>query len=204
MDVMKTARRRYFHQSESAREHGEFTRRQVKASGAWDSDWNAPSKSVKAQIGFANHLNETLPPEAMAVLNTPKPLRLDQFRHQLKRWRIESGNLHHNDCPSRRLRKIEYIAALEFGFNPRKAATGRIHAHVLLYNLHSIRLDDLRQLWREMNQIKNPEEPLIQPYTPGPEGILYSLKSYGSDVDLIEISPKLSRQSDDVFCLEKA
>jgi hypothetical protein len=192
MDIAKTARRRYFHLNQSARECGAFDRREVRSSSdSWEPDWSVEHKSTRGQIEFSNYLNERLPPSAIAVLNTPKPLHLREFSRKLQLFRIESANLHPSPCPSRRERKIEYIAALEVGYNPRKAVCGRSHAHVLLYNLGSIRLEDLASTWRQLNDIKDVAEPQIQPYTLGPEGILYCLKSLGSDADSVIISPKL-------------
>ena len=224
-ELEKTARRRYLHQAQSVWACGAFIRREVNYSTeswgpdqsecaadrdarnteAWGPDWSAPHRIVPAQIELAKHLNENLPPEAIATLNTPKPIGPDHFRRQIERLRLQSAKLHRSPCPPRHRRKIEYIAALEYGFNPRKAepgtksvtgkeaATGRLHAHVLLYNLGGIRLEDLAQRWRELNCIKNVKEPHIRQYTRGPEGILYCLKSYGSDVDLIHFSPRLHR-----------
>lgn len=205
-EIEKKVRRRYFNQSQSARECGEFDRREVRLSEySWGRDWSAPSRSVAHQNLFANYISDTFPPEAIATLNTPKPLHIGEFCRRIELLRVESQNLHRTDCPSRRHRRIEYIAALEVGLNPRaserememvvalnrrKASKGRVHAHVPLYNLHSIRLEDLAQRRREINQIKKLDEPLIQPYTPGPEGILYCLKSLGSDADNIILSTK--------------
>lgn len=193
MDILRTTRGRYLHQSQSVGSSWEFTRRQVKASGdSWGLDWSAPSRNTKAQVELARHISKHLPPGAMAVLNTPHRLSTTEFRHKLEALRNRSATLHRRGCPPRRLRKLEYIAALEYGQNPRNAATGKLHAHVLLYNLAFIRLEDIAQEWRGLNHMTNPNEPLIRPYTPGMEGILYCLKSLGSDVDMIHISPKLS------------
>jgi hypothetical protein len=167
--------------------------RQVKAStDCWGLDWSAPSRNISAQLALATYINEYLRPEAITVLNTPIPVGTCEFRRRLEALRISSAKLHRSNCPSRRFRKLEYIAALEFGQNPRAAAAGRLHAHVLLYNLGSIRFEDLAQRWRELNHLKKVEEPLIHRYAPGPEGILYCLKALGSDVDMIYFSSKLS------------
>ena len=221
-EIEKNVRRRYFQQSYAAQQSEMLTRTEVnfcrdtldpkyesnptRHGQPWGIDWSAPNRIVKLQNEFANFVN-SFPPEAIATLNTPKPLSFDGIRRRIERWRVDSGKLHRTDCPPRRSRKIEYVAALEVGLNPRKAAperevgtvvgfnrrraaTGRVHAHVLLYNLHSIRLEDLGRLWREINQIKKLDEPLIGPYTPGLEGIQYCLKSLGSDADNIILSPK--------------
>jgi hypothetical protein len=102
-----------------------------------------------------------------------KRLGSDEFRRRLEDLRIISATLHRSEYPPRRFRKIACIAALEYGFNPLRAASGRLHVHVLLFNLRSIRLDDLAQRWRELNRIRNLKEPVVHRYTPGPEGILY-------------------------------
>jgi hypothetical protein len=129
----------------------------------------------------------------MAVLYTPDRLDPTEFRRRVERWRIRSAKLHpSSSCPPRRFRKLEYILALEFGLYPATAVTGRLHAHVLLYKLGAILLEDLAREWRELNGIENPDEPLMQRYTPGPEGVLYCLKTLGTDVDLIYFSRKLS------------
>ena len=159
---------------------------------SWGPEWSCPSRHTAIQRAFAGYLDEHFRPDAIAILNTPSPLGLARFRTQLSEWRNSSENLHPRGlCPSRSNRKFEYIASLEYGLNPRRAREGRLHAHVLLYNLNSMRLEDIARQWRELNKIKNPEEPLLRPYTPGPEGILYALKSWGSDVDLVHFSPKL-------------
>ena len=174
----------------------ELARRQVKASrDSWGPDWSAQDRNMTAQVALANYIDERLRPEATVVLYTPDRLDTTEFRRRVEAWRIRSAKLHPSGfCPSRRFRKLEYILALEYGSNPKRAATGRLHGHALLYNLQSIRLEDLAIEWRELNDIRNPDEPLIQRYTPGPEGILYCLKTLGTDVDLIYFSRKLSLQ----------
>ena len=200
--IRKTARLRYLHQSQTVGQGPEFMKSQVRNSSSWEPDWSLAGQHALAQIEFANYLDQELPPQAMAILNTPTPLHPSQFRTQLQTWRVRSAKLHRGVCPPRRDRKIEYIASLEYGFNPCKAPTGRLHAHVLLYNLGSILLADLGEQWRKLHGIKDLNEPVITPYTPGPEGILYALKAYGSDADMIYFSPKLSlpATADPGFC----
>jgi hypothetical protein len=168
---------------------------QVKTSGSWGPDWSAQHRNTAAQIALANYIDEHFPPEATPVPYTPDRLQTPEFRRRIERWRIRSTKLHPSgSCPSRRFRKLEYIAALEYGSHPKTAATGRAHAHVLLYNLGCIPLEDLAREWRELNDVRKPDEPLLQRYEPGPEGILYCLKTLGTDVDLIYFSRKLSLQ----------
>jgi hypothetical protein len=193
MTTSTKARMRYIHQAQSLGDAKDLTRWQIKHSGnSWGPDWSLLSRNPEAQIEFADFIHEKLRPKAIAVLNTTAPISANEFHRRLRDWRIASGNLHRGECPRRRDRKLEYIAAIEHGFNPRRAATGRLHAHVLLFNLGSIRLCDLGQTWRDLNKIKDPLEPLIEKYRPGTEGILYCLKSFGSDADMISFSPKLS------------
>jgi hypothetical protein len=73
-----------------------------------------------------------------------------------------------------------------------KGGSSRLHGHVLLFNLGKIPPVDLAAEWRELNDIKNLDEPLITTYQPGPDGARYSLKTLGTDVDLIYFSRKLS------------
>jgi len=195
MQLERAARIRYLRQSRTVRDSKQFMRRQMRVPGnPWGVDWSAVERNIAVQIELAHFIAGTVSPEAYAVLNTPFKLSIDGFRRRLRTWRTRSAWLHRHDCPPRTLRKLEYLAALEYGAHPRKAVVGRLHAHVLLYNLGSMRLGDLAQVWRELNYIKNEQEPLIQPYKPGIEGILYNLKSYGSEVDLIDFSPKFSHQ----------
>jgi hypothetical protein len=192
MDIKK-ASFRYIYQSQSVGDSKAFPKLQVKVAGnPWDIDWSRRSLDTNSQLEFSAYLAQHLRPEAVTVLNTSAPLTIAPFLNRLKELRDGSANLHRVHCPPRHLRKLEYIAALEYGFNPRTASEGRLHAHVLLYNLNAMQLEDIGALWRRLNRIRNPEEPLIYRYTPGTEGIQYSIKAYGSDVDSIYISPKLS------------
>jgi hypothetical protein len=193
MDKMQaTARRRYLHQSHPTGQGPGFRKQQIRNSSSWNPDWSLVTKHCMTQIDFANYLDQNHRPQAMAILNSRKPLHPAQLRTQLQSWRNRSSKLHLGTCPPRHARKIEFIASLEYGFNPRKAPIGRIHAHLLLYNLGSIRLDDLGELWRKVSGVTDLHEPVIKPYQPGPEGILYTIKAYGSDADMIYISPKLA------------
>ena len=187
-------RLRYSRCSRCRAQSWEFAKRQVRVSrNSWGPDWSARQRNITAQIALANYIDEHLPPEATAVLYTPDRLDTTEFRRRVERWRIRSRKLHPSGfCPSRRLRKLEYILALEYGSRPKTAEAGRLHAHVLLYNLGSVPLEELAREWRELNDIRKPEEPLLQRYTPGPAGILYCLKTLGSDADLIYFSRKLS------------
>jgi len=195
-NVTDATRLSYIRHAWSSGSSWEFAKRQVKASrDSWGPDYSALLRNTTAQTALANYIDERLRPEATAVLYTPDRLDTTEFRRRVEAWRIRSARLHPSGfCPSRRFRKLEYILALEYGSNPKRAATGRLHGHALLYNLQSIRLEDLAIEWRELNDIRNPDEPLLQRYTPGPEGILYCLKTLGTDVDLIYFSRKLSLQ----------
>jgi hypothetical protein len=195
-NVTNQTRLSYIRHAQSSGDSWEFAKRQVKASrDSWGPDYSALLRNTTAQTALANYIDESLRPEATAVLYTPDRLDTTEFRRRVEAWRIRSAKLHPSGfCPSRRFRKLEYILALEYGSNPKRAATGRLHGHALLYNLQSIRLEDLGLEWRELNDIRNPDEPLLQRYTPGPEGILYCLKTLGTDVDLIYFSRKLSLQ----------
>jgi hypothetical protein len=160
---------------------------------SWGPDWAALHRNVAAQVSFAQFIGEGFPPDATAVLYTPDRLVCAEFRRRIEAWRIRAGKLHPSGfCPSRRFRRFEYISALEYGLHPKGARSARLHAHVLLYNLGHIRLEDLARAWRELNGIRKPDEPLIERYQPGPEGILYCLKTLGTDADQIYISKKLS------------
>jgi hypothetical protein len=192
-DGLSKAQIRYVQHGGTRGSNYEATKWQVRSSGSWGLDWSAQHRNTTAQIALANYIDECLRPEATAVLYTPDRLDTTEFRRRVEAWRITSAKLHPvGFCPSRRFRKLEYILALEYGSNPKRAATGRLHGHVLLYNLRSIGLEDLALAWRELNDIRNPDEPLLQRYTPGPEGILYCLKTLGTDADLIHFSRKLS------------
>ena len=181
-------------QSRSCGDSWELTKRQVKVSrDSWGTDWSALHRNATTQAAMANFIDERLCPEATAVLYTPDRLNTTEFRRRVEAWRIRSGRLHRfGFCPSRRFRKLEYVLALEYGLHPTRSA--RLHAHVLLYNLGRIRLADLAREWRELNNIRRPDEPLIERYEPGPTGIAYCLKTLGTDVDLIYVSRKLSRK----------
>jgi hypothetical protein len=168
--------------------------RQVKHSrDSWGPDWSALNRNIDAQVALAEFLDDYMRPEAVATLYTPDRLSIAEFRRRVERWRIRCARLHARaSLPPRRQRKFEYILALEFGLHPRGGNTRRLHAHVLLYNLRDVPLDLLASEWRDLNDMENPEEPLIISYAPGPEGITYCLKTLGTDVDLISFSRKLS------------
>ncbi len=192
-DLYQTARTRYLRVSANAGQSRRYDKWQVKHSkDCWGPDWSKPSRHSLAHVEFAIHLAEDLPPDAVAVLNTPVPLKQPEFLRRLEAWRLASEGLHSGPCPRRGSRKLEYIAALEDGFNPRRAAEGRLHAHVLLYNLHRIKLCELASKWRALNNIKDLSEPLIRPYSGDCRELLYVLKTMGTDADMIRISRKLT------------
>ena len=172
----------------------ELLKRQVKNSGdSWGPDWSVHHRNTATQVALANFIDARLRPEAIAALHTSDRLNCVEFRRRIEAWRIRCGGLHQSGlCPSRRFRKFEYVLALEYGLHPKGARSARLHAHILLYNLHHIRLEDLAREWRELNSIRNPDEPLIEPYLPGPEGIAYCLKTLGTDADQITFSKKLT------------
>lgn len=172
----------------------ELVKRQMKIfRDSWGPDWSALHRNVAAQVALAHFIEGRLRPDATAVLQTPDLLNSAEFRRRVEAWRIRCGGLHPSGfCPSRRFRKFEYVLALEYGLHPKGARSARLHAHVLLYNLGQVRLDDLARAWRDLNGIRKPDEPLIEPYRPGPEGIAYCLKTLGTDGDQIYFSRKLA------------
>jgi hypothetical protein len=187
-------RLRYIRQCRACGPLSGLLKRQVKPFGhSWGPDWSALHRNTAAQIDLARFIDTKFRPDAISVLYVPDRLNSTEFRRRVEAWRVRCGRLHPADvCPSRRFRKFEYVLALEYGLHPKGSRSARLHAHILLYNLLNVRLDDLGREWRELNGIRKSEEPLIEPYCPGPEGIEYCLKTLGTDADQIYFSRKLA------------
>jgi hypothetical protein len=164
---------------------------QLKNGEVWDQDWSTVYRATLAQIGFDEFLGGT-PPEAVGVLYTPDRLTQDEFRRRVEDWRIRSGWLHPKQfCPRRRDRKFEYLLALEYGPFPRRGRFGRLHGHILIWNLRMIDLASLAAEWRNLNDIKDAKEPWLERFVPAGGAISYALKTVGTGADLMTISCKL-------------
>ena len=164
---------------------------QLRNGDVWDRDWSTLDRATLAQISFEKLLAVT-PPEAVAVLYTPDRLTPDEFRRRVEDWRIRSGWLHPKQfCPRRRERKFEYILGLEYGPFPRRGRFGRLHGHILLWNLRMIELPLLAAEWRDLNNIKDDTEPVLERFAAPGGAISYALKTVGTNADMVTISSKL-------------
>jgi hypothetical protein len=189
--LYQRTRRRCSSHAESNTDSQDAQQFQVKSGDVWDSDWSTVHRATLAQIGFDEFLSAT-PPDAVAVLYTPDRLTPDEFRHRVEDWRIRSGWLHPKQfCPRRRERKFEYVLSLEYGPFPRRGRFGRLHGHILLWNLRMIELPLLAAAWRELNGIKDEQEPVLARFSATGGAIGYTLKTLGSNADLVSISAKL-------------
>ena len=164
---------------------------QLRNGDVWDQDWSTLHRATLAQIGFDEFLSLT-PPEAIAVLYTPDRLTPDEFGRRVEDWRIRSGWLHPKQfCPRRRERKFEYVLSLEYGPFPKRGRFGRLHGHILLWNLRSIDLALLAAEWRDLNGIKDATEPVLERFAAPGGAISYALKTVGTNADMMTISRKL-------------
>jgi hypothetical protein len=189
--LYKRTRRRCSSHAESNTASPDNQKFQLKNGDAWDHDWSTLHRATLAQIGFDEFLSLT-PPEAIAVLYTPDRLTLDEFRRRVEDWRIRSGWLHPKQfCPRRRERKFEYILGLEYGPFPRRGRFGRLHAHILLWNLQRIDLALLAAEWRDLNNINDQKEPVLERFAATGGAISYALKAMGTNADMMTISRKL-------------
>ena len=164
---------------------------ELKSCGVWGPDWSTLDRATLAQIGFDEFLGST-PPEAVAVLYAPDRLTPDEFRRRVEAWRIRSGWLHPKQfCPRRRERKFEFLLSLEYGPFPRRGRFGRLHGHILLWNLRSIDLASLAAEWRYLNNINDQKEPVLERFVSPGGAISYALKTVGTNADMMTISCKL-------------
>ena len=137
--------------------------------------------TVEAQTALAHVLNRT-PPEALAVLNaelssTTRQMRESEFGRLIDQWCQRSSRLHAPDRrPSRRFRKFQYLAVLEYGPN-----SSRLHAHLAIWQLHDVPLESLAEQWRQVSRIARPNEPWLRRYDPERDGLGYVLKSWDGD-----------------------
>src|ERR1039458_5242641 len=205
--LYQRTRRRCSSHAESNTDSQDAQQFQVKSGDVWDSDWSTVHRATLAQIGFDEFLSAT-PPDAVAVLYTPDRLTPDEFRHRVEDWRIRSGWLHPKQfCPRRRERKFEYVLSLEYGPFPRRGRFGRLHGHILLWNLRMIELPLLAAAWRELNGIKDEQEPVLARFAAPGGAISYALKTVGTNADMDRKSTRLNSShlgiSYAVFCLKK-
>jgi hypothetical protein len=176
----------------------DYLKYQIKNSGIWDNDWSELHRATLSQIAWDGFLRDEMPPEVIATLYTPDRLSVDEFRRRVEDWRIESGKRMRGERPPRRYRKMEYFLALEFGPHPKKALYGRLHAHALLWNV-LIPLEVLALAWRDLNNIDDPDEPVLKPYRMDENGVEeddsigYCGKTLAAGADLITTSKKLRR-----------
>ena len=184
-------RRRCLSYAESNTASPDYQTFQLRNSGVWGPDWSTLHRATLAQIGFDEFLGST-PPEAVAVLYAPDRLTPDEFRRRVEAWRIRSGWLHPKQfCPRRRERKFEFLLSLEYGPFPRRGRFGRLHGHILLWNLRSIDLASLAAEWRHLNNINDQKEPVLERFVSPGGAISYALKTVGTNADMMTISCKL-------------
>ena len=189
--LYQRTRRRCSSHAESKTDSPDVQQFQVKNGDVWDSDWSTVHRATLAQIGFEEFLSAT-PPDAVAVLYTPNRLTPDEFKRRVEDWRIRSGWLHPKQfCPRRRERKLEYVLSLEYGPFPRQGRYGRLHGHLLIWNLQRIDLAVLAAEWRDLNGIKDETEPVLERFSAPGGAISYALKTVGTNADMMTISRKL-------------
>jgi hypothetical protein len=189
--VYQRVRRRCALQTECNSDSPDCQTFQLKKGDLWDQDWPALHRATIAQIAFSDFLAAT-PPDAIAILYSPDRLTPDEFRKRVEAWRIRSGWLHPKQfCPRRPERKMEYLMTLEYGPFPRRERYGRLHSHILLWNLRSIELPLLAAEWRDLNHIKDQTEPLLERFAAPGGAIGDTLKTLGTNADMMTISHKL-------------
>ena len=162
----------------------------------WTVRRSVLERAASSQLDFAEFIATKIPPEAVGTLYTPKRLPVDAFKEQVRAWRKLSAWLHPaGTCPQRSRRKIEYILALEYGPYPRRSNFGRLHGHVLLWNLRQVSLERLGFEWRKLNGIHEADigEPHLAAYDPTRHYVGYCLKTFHTDADFVDFSGKFGK-----------
>ncbi len=161
-------------------------------SGLWMLSSARLARAAESQAAFARWIETVAPPEAVGVLFTPQRLTIDVFRNRVAALRMLSARLHPRSfCPPRSRRSIEFVLSLEVGAAPRQSELGRLHGHILIWNLNAIQLADLGKCWRLLNGLTDVSEPRLEAYRRQRGAVGYCLKTLHTDADLITLSPKL-------------
>ena len=146
--------------------------------------------ALDSQAALEQMILSCNPPSFVGHLSTSKNIHIDEFLKCVRRWRMECGKLHPRPaCPPRDERRFEYLLALEFGTCPHRNERGRLHGHILLWNVGEIPISDLKASWRRIAGSRI--GPQIEPYRPKMRGVGYALKTLHTDADLITFSPRL-------------
>jgi hypothetical protein len=159
--------------------------------GGWGPDWSALHRTVEGQLALGKFIVEKLPPDFILILWIPGMSSIELLFRKLRELRNRRYELYSRDNLPLKIEKPEYIAAFERGMHPRLSRDQLFHLHVLFYNASRMTPRNIRAVWKEINRLKTLEGCHVTKFRGDRGGSGYSLKTFGSNADRIEISRKL-------------